>query len=150
MGEIIPLEFITQTASQEIRLRVRFDTLCNDGQIETLGQRNNRLDNRRVHRIGREVAHEGLVNFQGRDREVLQVAKGRIFDAEVVNGDPNPDVAQFPERGNGPFPILDEETLRELHLERGGLQTGLVQDLDDHVAQIMVLKESSRDIRRYP
>ena len=81
---------------------------------------------------------------------MLQVAKRRILDAKVVNGDPNPDVAQFLERGNGPFPILDKDAFREFHLEGGGLQTGLLQDLDNHVAEIVVLKESSRDIHRGP
>ncbi len=51
-----------------------------------------------------EVVDESLVDLEDVDRELGQRGERRVAGAEVVDGDPDPDAAQFVECGDDASP----------------------------------------------
>src|SRR5213080_508234 len=81
------LEAMAAVHIEKFQLRLGADTLGYDAQAQSAGERNDRLGDGGVARIGLEVGDEGNVDLQGIDREMLEVRQARITRAEIVDGD---------------------------------------------------------------
>ena len=81
--------------------------------------------------IGTEAVDERPVNFDGVEREALQVAERRIADAEVVDRQIEPERLETCE---GPLEVVDvlhEDALGQLEAKVGGIDTSASQDVGD-------------------
>jgi hypothetical protein len=78
----LALEAIAAAAQQELALFVLLAPFGDNLQAEFRGQGDDRLDDRGRVRIDMDVAHEGLVNFERREREALQVAERSVAGSE--------------------------------------------------------------------
>ena len=62
---------------EEFELRLRFDPFGDHAQPQAAGKADDRLGDRRIAGVGREVGDERDVDLQRVDREVLQVRERR-------------------------------------------------------------------------
>ena len=62
-----------------------FHALCNHPQSQAFGEADDAARDGGIIRVGRDVTHQRLVNFQLVDIETLEVPKVRIAGAKVVN-----------------------------------------------------------------
>ena len=79
------LPLLASLSPQECQLLLRFHALGNDPLLEVASHADHGADDGRVVRIGRQILHEGLVDFQGVDRETLQVTQARIAGTKIID-----------------------------------------------------------------
>ena len=60
---------------EEATLRLGFDAFGDDGQAEALGQRDDRVRDRRVIGAARQVAHERAVNLDLVERQAREISE---------------------------------------------------------------------------
>ncbi len=75
-------------------LRFGLDALGNDVEMERVGHFNDVQDNLAGGAVGIDGFDEGLVDFEGVERERLQASKAGVAGAEIVDGDAETPCAQ--------------------------------------------------------
>src|SRR5690606_33966791 len=92
---VIALDLVA-TASAEITVFIRrFHAFGDDGQAQSVRQRNDGLYDSRVVAVRRDVANEGAIDLERIHGETLQIGKARIPGAEVVDGRTHAQSAQL-------------------------------------------------------
>src|SRR5260370_10789 len=81
-----PLRIIAAVPAQELELIARLDTLCDDFEIEALAHVDDGAHDGGVVRVDGHIAHEGLVDLQRSDGELLQGRQRREARADISNG----------------------------------------------------------------
>ncbi|MOA51976.1 hypothetical protein D3C78_1751930 [compost metagenome] len=71
---------------QIIELLLRFDAFGHHRQIQTMRQRNDHVEHRRVFPGRQNRVHEALVDLQIIHRKLLQVRQRAMAGAEIING----------------------------------------------------------------
>src|SRR5512134_3053182 len=83
---------------QEGELLGAFHALGHDLELQAVRHSDNGLGDGGVLGIARQVLDEGPVDFEGVQRETLQVGQRRVAGAEVVYREPYPHVLEFVQR----------------------------------------------------
>ena len=86
---------IAAKCSELFELALRFDALSDDGQVQSVCQRNGRTHDGRIVVVGAEAIDEAAIHLQEADREALEIGERRETGAKVVQADANAEVAQF-------------------------------------------------------
>ncbi len=86
LAEIVTLHFVAMMVPEERHLLLGFDTFGNDLQVEAVSKRYHGAGNGGVVGVGRDIAHERLINLEMVEREPFQVTKAGLAGAEVVDG----------------------------------------------------------------
>ncbi len=84
MTEQIPLEHSAAVQFEELPLAVGFDALGDDCDVQAVAQRDDGMHDRRVTRLAGQFLHEGLVDLDLVEGQLLQVGKAGIAGAEIV------------------------------------------------------------------
>src|SRR5450759_5195180 len=85
MTEIDTLSFVTLPGLKKSELLFCLHALGNHPMFETSSHVDHCTDNRGIVGIEKEIVHERLVDLQGVDRELRQVAQARVAGAEVID-----------------------------------------------------------------
>lgn len=75
MAELKALPLVAMLSPEKLKLRMRLHALGNDPLFEVSPHPNHRADDGCIIRVGGDVAYKGLVDLQGINREVLQIAQ---------------------------------------------------------------------------
>ena len=70
---------------KEAQLILIFDTFCYYIHVQIAAHLNNRIDNRGVIGVSRNIPDKGPVDFKCADRELLKRTKGGIAGAEIID-----------------------------------------------------------------
>src|SRR5436305_4029194 len=70
--------------AQQVRLLGALDAFGDDVEAERRGEPQDRVDERRISRPGADPVDERLRDLQLVEREIAQVAEGRVAGAEIV------------------------------------------------------------------
>ena len=81
----ITLRFVAAMDAQQIEHLFALDAFGNRPQAEAARHLDNRADNRRVFRIGRQIADKRLVDLEFVHLEPFEIRKARITGTEVVD-----------------------------------------------------------------
>src|ERR1043166_8024179 len=104
-AEIEPLSLAALLGLKESQLFARFHTFRDDPKAEALAHADHRAEDETgaehegAGRIGRELMHERLVDFQHIDRKLRQIAQARIARSKIIDSQLNPHVPERPEHG---------------------------------------------------
>ncbi len=96
----------------------RLDTLSDHLESEGLGQADGRIDNGPVACVDTQTSNEGLIEFQGVDRQVLELRHRAIARTEVIDGQGDAERLQFTQHVHGLLHILYDGVLRDLEAEQ--------------------------------
>ena len=78
--------------------------------------------------------------------ELLQVGQAGVAGAEIVEGDPDPEILDPAENFLRPLVIVEQDILGHLELEQGGREAGVAQDRLDRRREIAGLQLRGRQI----
>jgi len=99
-AEVVPLHLITGVFLQEVHLFLRFHTFGHDGEAEVFAHGNDRLSNRFVLKVIRDVTDKGPVHFER--------INGKVFDLGEREKYPVPKSSMA---SRTPMPLILESTL---------------------------------------
>src|SRR5438445_7952490 len=89
-----PLHLVTARGPQLLELARALDALGDDRQPERMAERRDRLDDPEPLRATVAVVHERTVNLDDVDLQSRQMGERRVAGAEVVDRDPDAEVAE--------------------------------------------------------
>ena len=90
-AEIVALRLVAGMRLEECHLFFCFRAFGDNALLQTFSHGDYRTNDRGVVRVCGDVAHEGLVDLQGIDRKLFQVAQTGISSAEVIHREAHPD-----------------------------------------------------------
>jgi hypothetical protein len=131
---------------QQVPLDLAFDPLGDDFEPECPGQLDDALGQSQALPGDSDPVHEGLVHLQHIDRQLPQVAEGRVSGAEVVDRQPHADVLQFPQVVVHPLVAAQQHALGQFEHERPGFQTRLAEDLAHQVDKAGIAELTGRHV----
>src|ERR671937_2906598 len=82
--EVVALAEAAVEVTEHLSLLAPFDPLGDDVEVERAGEPQDRVSERRVVGTGPEPVDERLRDLEDVDREIAEVAEGRVAGAEVV------------------------------------------------------------------
>src|ERR1700761_2397745 len=115
----VTLPVVTTHRDQHLALRVRFDSFRGNVELELLRDADDALDQGELLRRRGDPVDEGFVYLEHVDRQLPQVAEGRIAGTEVVDSQPHPDQLQVREVVVHLFVPVQQDALGELEHQRG-------------------------------
>ena len=125
---------------QRLGLLGRLDPLDDHRQVERAGERDDRVQERRVGGLAAEVVDERLRDLEDVDREVAQVAERRVARPEVVEREPHAQVAQGVQLLDRAFGVAHRAALGDLERQRVRLDaSSSASDSLDLVRDLRVL-----------
>jgi serine/threonine-protein kinase len=127
LAEQAPLAVVAVAAPEEIELLLRLDALGDHVEAEVLAHLDDRAHECRVLARDVRVAHEGLVDLERADRELLQRRERGIAGAEVVDREVQAHRAQLFEKPDHSAGLGHEGGLGDLELEVGRSDPGVVE-----------------------
>src|SRR3954471_12885517 len=108
--------------------------------MESLTELADGRDGRVALAAGRHAVDEGLVDLERVDREAPQVAQRRVAGAEVVEGQPDPEVLEQLDLAGRLRGVLREQRFGDLEREQRRLQARALQGLRDIPDEVGVLE----------
>src|SRR5437763_756227 len=118
--EVEALGHVAAQRPQLVELLWALHTLGDHRQAQAVGQMDDGIHDGQVAAVAVDALDEGTVDLQPVDMEPLQVAQRRVAGAEVVDGEPDPQLAQLVQRLDGTLGILHHRPLGDLEAHRGG------------------------------
>src|SRR5262249_56577395 len=97
-----------------------------------------------------DPAHEGLVDLQDVDGELLEVGDRGVAGAEIVDGQAHPEGADGPELAEDLGIAAQDAALAELELQHRGVDSALEQDLANHLGEVAAHELAERYVDRDP
>src|ERR1700688_3600427 len=90
-AEIVSLPLIAAMGLKESQLLYGFHSLSDDTLLETLGHTDDRANDDRITRFGKDIVHERLVEFQGVNGKSSQIAQAGVAGAKIIHGQSHTD-----------------------------------------------------------
>src|SRR5688572_26109143 len=103
------------------------DALRDRAQMELLCHRGHCTHDAVVTRAARNVANEAAVDLQAGDGKIPQIAQVRIAGAEIVDRDPNPQVAQLSKSARALLWFIQESALQNFDPQPFGSEAALFE-----------------------
>src|SRR5690606_13837799 len=139
-GEQVTLHLVAAVAAQQLELTARFDPLGDHLEAQALGERDDRLGDRGVVRIGGDVLDERLVDLERLDREALEVQRRRVAGAEVVDREADAETVERLQLGDRLLGVAHDAARGQLALEIGGVESGVLEHARDAAHQVLLLE----------
>ena len=105
---------------------------------------------RPVGRLPRHLGHEGPVDLEPVEGEVPQAGEHGVARAEVVDGHPDPEGAQFLQGQTVVVLLLHRHALGHLDLEALRVEPGLPQHVGHRLPETAVMEVAAGDVHRHP
>src|SRR5438876_5970056 len=131
-GEEIPLGALAPEPPQELRLLQGLHAFGYDVDPEALSQHEDALDDLDLALVVSHGAHEGTVDLEGVDGQLVQVAERRIPGPEVVDAQAHARGPQVRERRSCRRTVSDQHALRQLEAKSRRLDPAA----RDHLLQL--------------
>ena len=129
LAEQEALGLVAAFGGYPVELFLGFDALRRDPHVQRMAE----FDDGPDHRLGLgsrgHLDHEGAVDLDPVEGELLQVAERRIARAEVIEHDLHAELPEIAQAAEIIFAVAEENRLGDLQFEAMGAQTGLGQDL---------------------
>ena len=122
------LQLVAAPLAQELRLLQCLDAFGNHAELQALSHREDRGRERRVVRIGGDVADEGAVDLDALDREAAQGRKRGVSGSEVVESQSDAHVVELGQRLDRGLLVREDRALGQLQLELARGESLLFQD----------------------
>ncbi len=110
------LDPVRAEADELVELVDRLDPLGHDDEVQRVSKVDHRLDDGAGVLVGRDVLGEQLVELEDVEREGAQVVERREAGAEVVEHEPDTQIVDVLQDGQGPAAVIQKAVLR--HLQR--------------------------------
>src|SRR5262245_35864287 len=123
-----PLVFVASVAVEELHLAGLLDALGHHPEAELAGHGDGGARDRGVLGGARDPAHEGLVDLEDVDRELLEVGHRGVAGAEVVDGEAHAESTDGAELAEDLGVAAQDPALAELELEQPRVDPALLQD----------------------
>ena len=122
--EEVTLTFGTAVGLKESELFLRFDALGDDALIEVLAHVNDGADDGRIAVVAGDLMYKGLVNLEGVDGKLAEMAQAGIAGAEVVHSKVYPHFFETLQNGGRGLDIVHENAFGEFQVKVARLQAG--------------------------
>ncbi len=133
---------------QRILLLDAFDPLGDDRQTQGPGESDDRARDHFVVGVGQQIPHEGLVDLQLIERQLLQVRQRRVTRAEVVEGKAHAPCLQGTHLGDDVLDIVEQHALGELQLEIARVRAASGENGQHLVDEVRLPKLPGTDVDR--
>mmetsp|Transcript_20721 Transcript_20721/g.38883 ORF Transcript_20721/g.38883 Transcript_20721/m.38883 type:complete len:265 (-) Transcript_20721:52-846(-) len=137
-AEQIALHRLATLAAQEVELARGLDPLGQGLQAQRLGHADDGIDDGAVLGVLGQVAHEGLVDLELADAELLQMAERRIAGAEVIDGQADAARVQLVHHGDRNRRVVHRGAFGQLQLQALRRHAGVTQHTADQLGQVIV------------
>ena len=127
-AEIVALRLVAGMRLEECYLSFCFRAFGDNALPQAFSHGDHRADDRGVVRVCGDVTYEGLVDLQGIDRKLFQVAQTGIPSAEVIYRKAYANGFDRAERRGGRFGTLHEHAFRQFKLQIPRIQTSILQN----------------------
>ncbi len=107
---------------------------------------NDGADDRTIPFVVWQAAHEGLIDLELVDRQILEVSQARISGAKIVNRQPDAQVRKRLQSLRGLLGVLQQHGFRQLQFEQPGRQLGLMEHTGNPFDKIGLAQFKRRDI----
>ncbi|MCY1367594.1 hypothetical protein D9M69_545370 [compost metagenome] len=131
---------------QELKLLRRFHPFGYHFQIQAVGHGDDGADDLGVVRVAGGVADERLVDFQGVDRQALEVGQRGVASAEVVHGEAHTEFFQAAHFADSVFQVLDHDAFGDFQFQQGAGQAIGVQAVFDTFDEIVLAELARADV----
>src|SRR4029077_5115102 len=110
---------------------------------------NDRGHNRRLAAVGADLTDKRLVDFEGVERKLSQIAQARITRPEIGDRPLHPSFPQGLQDGCRGFGMLHQQGLGQFELEKSRVETGFVEYREQISQKVYVAKLHRGDVYRY-
>src|SRR5437588_2875153 len=118
LAPVVALAALAPEGAQARQLTCRLDPFGDHGQIEGVGERDHRLDDRGVPRRSVHLGHERLVDLQDVHGEALEVGQRGVAGAGVVDGKLDPELGQQADLPADLGSVGEEDAFGDLEAEQ--------------------------------
>src|SRR5580698_1079278 len=133
-------------SSEAGALLLSFDAFGQEGQGHGVAQGYDRLGNRAAGGVNEHIPHKSAINFQLVEGQALEIGKGGIAGAEVVEGKFEAVGLELGHDGDGFFKIIEEHALGNFEFEAAGVGAGAVEDSEELVDKVGLTELAGADI----
>src|SRR5438270_12523919 len=121
----VALNLVAVHQEQDLCLLLFLDAFGDHLEAQRVRERIDRLNQRPRCRIGQESDDEGPVDLECLNRQLREIPEGGVTGAEVVDGNPQAEVAHMVEFADVFLDVLHDEALGELQIDSRGSDTFL-------------------------
>ena len=146
--EQVALHLVAVVAAQQIELLARLHPLGDHLELQALGERDDRLRDRGVVGVGRDVLDERLVDLEGADREALEVAERGVAGPEVVDREPDAEAIERVQLGDRLLGAAHDAALGQLEVEVGRIEGRGLDHLGDAAHEVVLLELPAGQVDR--
>src|SRR5438067_1107453 len=114
LAPVVTLSALASEGAQARELTWSLHPFGDHGEVERVGERDHRLDDRGVPRRSVHLGHERLVDLQDVHGEALEVAQRGVASAEVVDCDLDAELGEPGELPANPRSVAQEDALGDL------------------------------------
>ena len=137
-------------AAEELHLALLLHSLRHHAQAELAGHGDGGARDGGVLGGAGDSAHEGLVDLEHVDRELLEVGDRGVAGAEVVDGQAHAEGADRVELAQDLGIAAEHAALAELQLQQRGVDPALLQGLAHDLGEVAAHELAERDVDRDP
>src|SRR6202521_160938 len=148
-AEIVALCLVAAMCLKECYLSFCFHAFGDNALPETLSHGDHRTNDCGVVRVCVDVTYEGLVDLQGIDRKLFQVAQTGIPSAEVIYREAHSDGFERAEHRGRRFSMLHEHALRKFKLQIPRIQTSIPQNSAKAIEKALAPELRRRYVHRH-
>ncbi len=135
-SKIIPLDFVRAEFADDIELVGGFDAFGDDAEVEFAGHGDDGADEGGSAEGGIDLFHEGAVDFEAVDGELLEVAEGGVAGAEVVDGEGDAGAAKFVHFADALVAVAEEGAFGEFEFEEVVGEAEAGEGLEDGIDEV--------------
>lgn len=140
MAKVIPLDFVALFMAQKIELILIFDAFGNDFQFQGVRQSDDGSGDRGLFRVGRDISHKRLVDFQLIDGKVLQAAQAGVAGAKIVKREFQAQAMKLAHDGYGFIRVAHEHAFSDFDFQVLRLDFGFLQNASDEGYKVLLAK----------
>ena len=140
------LDFIALHGIERCELVRGFHAFGHHFEVETLGDTDDRMEERMSVAGCLEIVDKGFVDLEGGERKELEVAEGRVAGAEIIDGNGNPHFLEHEEHLAGLIGILHHHPFGQFEFEMVGGKARFFEDFQDSRAELFEVDAVAGDI----
>src|ERR1700686_1590958 len=145
-AEEVTLTLGTAAGLKESELFLRFDALGDDALIEVLSHVDDGADDGRIVGVAGDLVNKGLVNLEGVDGKLAEIAEAGIAGAEVVHGKVYPHFFETLQHGGRGLDVVHKDAFGEFQIETAGFQASFRECCPDTFDKTLIAKLNGGNI----